>query len=90
MPSLDPSLREGIPGPLYALAVIRELGTGFAIGFCFGLFMEAVRFAGDLIGRTAGFAAAEFLIPMLEPWKVPWVPYFTSALPCCFSPSMRT
>ena len=63
MPSLEPSLREGIPGPLYVLAILRELGTGLAIGFCFGLFMEAVRFAGDLIGRTAGFAAAEFFNP---------------------------
>ena len=63
MPSLDPVLREGIPGPLYPLALIRELGTGLIIGFLFGLFMEAVRFAGDLIGRTAGFAAAEFFNP---------------------------
>ena len=52
--------------------MIREIGTGLIIGFCFGLFMEAVRFAGDLIGRTAGFAAAEFFNPDAGTMEGPW------------------
>lgn len=63
LPALGNELTAGIPGPLYPLALIKEVATGLAIGFCFNLFLEAVRFAGDLIGRTAGFAAAEMFNP---------------------------
>ncbi|TVR43619.1 MAG: type III secretion protein [Planctomycetota bacterium] len=63
MPSLGPEFQQGIPGPFYPLALVKEVVTGLAIGFCFGLFLEAARFAGDLVGRTAGFAAAEFFNP---------------------------
>lgn len=63
MPALDPQITTGIPGPLYPLAMIKEVGTGLAIGFCFALFLESMRFAGDLVGRTAGLAAAEMFNP---------------------------
>lgn len=63
LPALGPEMATGVPGPLYPLVLLQELGIGLAIGFCFSLFLEAVRFAGDLLGRTAGFAAAEYFNP---------------------------
>lgn len=50
----------------YAVALARELALGLAIGFFFDLFFHAVRFGGDLIGRTAGYAAAETFDPSSE------------------------
>lgn len=53
----------GLPGPGHLLALGRELGVGLSLGFFTNLFVHAVRFGGDLIGRSAGFAAAEAFNP---------------------------
>ncbi|MFW5860303.1 MAG: flagellar biosynthetic protein FliR [Planctomycetota bacterium] len=61
-PGLD--LAPGIAGgATYMLALGSELLIGLMLGFFFNLFIEAVRFGGDLIGRQAGFAAAELFDP---------------------------
>ncbi len=53
----------GIAGLPLVIGLGTELLVGVIIGYFFALFLEAVRFGGDLIGRQAGFAAAEYFDP---------------------------
>ena len=43
-----------------------EIFVGIVLGFTLECYFQAVRFAGDLIGRSAGFAAAEYFDPATE------------------------
>lgn len=43
-----------------------EIFVGIVMGFTLECYFQAVRFAGDLIGRSAGFAAAEYFDPATE------------------------
>jgi flagellar biosynthetic protein FliR len=43
----------------------REFLVGMSMGILLNLFFQAVHFGGDLIGRTAGYAAAESFNPSL-------------------------
>jgi len=50
----------------FIVLVIQEVCTGLALGFFLDLFMQAIRFGGDLINRHVGFAAAEYFNPDVE------------------------
>lgn len=68
---LEPILHDRLPqgvanGWLYALALGRELAVGLTLGWLLSLFFDAARFAGDLIGRNAGYAASEYFDPASE------------------------
>jgi flagellar biosynthetic protein FliR len=57
---LPPGIVDTLP---YAVALLRELGVGLFLGFIIDLFFQAIQFGGDLMGRTAGYAAAEVFDP---------------------------
>jgi flagellar biosynthetic protein FliR len=63
LPTLGDQFPAGLPGPMYPVVLAIEVTVGLLMGFFLTLFLEAVRFTGDLIGRTAGFAAAETFNP---------------------------
>ena len=50
-----------IPG--YGLMIIRELALGFTIGFVVLMFIECMKFAGELIGMQIGFSFVQVMDP---------------------------
>ena len=56
----------GSAGPGFVWALFLELMVGIIIGWCAKCFLYGVLFGGDLIGRLAGFAAAETFNPATE------------------------
>lgn len=50
-------------GGAWVLLVIKEAMVGFSLGFFLQLYVQAVRFGGDLLNRHAGFSAAENFDP---------------------------
>lgn len=56
----------GVATLWYPLALAKELATGLLLGFVVDCFFQAVLFGGDMIGRIAGFAAAETFNPLFE------------------------
>lgn len=71
-------------GWLYALALGKEMLVGVAIGFFFDIFFEAIRFGADLIGRQAGFSAAEYFEPTSESMSGPLGTLFHTAMVLLF------
>ena len=59
-------LHPGIAGAGFVAALFLELLVGVFIGWCARCFLHGLRFGGDLIGRIAGFAAAEVFNPATE------------------------
>jgi len=51
--------------------LVKEIMVGLSLGFFLSLFYQAVRFAGDLANRHAGFAAGEYFNPDLEDIATP-------------------
>ena len=47
----------------FFMALIGEFALGIFLGWLADLYFQAVRFGGDLIGRTAGYSAAEVFNP---------------------------
>ncbi len=60
-----------ISGADYLVIMARELLVGIAMGFLLNLFIQGLRFGGDIIGRTAGFAAAEMFDPSTQDMRGP-------------------
>lgn len=50
----------------FPLLLIKEFLVGLAIGFFLNLFVQGIRFGGDLANRHAGFSAAESFDPETE------------------------
>ncbi len=63
LPLVRPALASDLGTLAYALLIVKELAVGLTLGFFLLLFFIAVRFGGDIIGRGAGFAAAEIFNP---------------------------
>ena len=59
-----------LPVDISAMGIVEslviELVIGVVMGFSLEIYFQAVRFAGDIIGRSAGFAAAEYFDPATE------------------------
>jgi flagellar biosynthesis protein FliR len=73
------------PPPLdgrFVVLLVQEVLVGLTLGFFIDLFMQAIRFGGDLINRHIGFAAGEYFNPDLEDVSSPIgdLFYITAAL----------
>ncbi|MDA3959437.1 MAG: flagellar biosynthetic protein FliR [Planctomycetota bacterium] len=82
--AIDQDIMGQANGLAFVLALAREFALGLAIGFFLDLFFHAVRFGGDLIGRTAGYAAAESFNPASEVMSGPVGDMFHLALVLLF------
>ena len=60
-----PDFAASMGGIEFALLMTREFLVGISMGILLNLFFQAVHFGGDLIGRTAGYAAAESFNPSI-------------------------
>lgn len=60
----------------YMLALVREFMVGATMGILMNLYFSAIRFGGDLVGRTAGYAAAEIFNPAIDEMEGPIGKFF--------------
>jgi flagellar biosynthetic protein FliR len=79
----------GTPAPTittggYVMGLIGEFALGLMLGWFVDLYFQAVRFGGDLIGRTAGYAAAEIFNPDAGGTEGPVGAMFATAIALLF------
>lgn len=62
-PTLDGAAFEGMNGFTFAACIIKELFTGYLLGFVFQIFFMMLYFAGDILDTTFGFSMAKVMDP---------------------------